>query len=231
MGIFDLMAALAQVASERRALRRSQPGISDFAAIDPGTGGRAFPEDPRPIAPEAASGGFLTDVIRASQNRITSTEAIRTGLPESAGLTRKGLEELLEQRALPLKQAEQRQKIKSLEALGESRIASTERETRMQKISGDPVFKLAIQEVGDQIKGNPLLETRYLRDPDALHQLYLERYDALKAIKAGKKPKLSAKEAARPASTRIRVKIKATGVTGTIEEKDFISGTMEKIGG
>ena len=116
MAIFDLFKALAQVASERRAVRGRET-----AAIDPGTGERAFADDPRPLPLDAVPGGFMTDVLRASQGRLTAADAAKLGSPKAAGLDRRELDDLLEQRALPLKEAVLRQQIEGSKALAQRR--------------------------------------------------------------------------------------------------------------
>ena len=183
-GAFDLMGALAKVATERSALRGR-----DTAAVDPATGERALESDTRPLPLEAVPGGFLTDVVRTTQGRMTAVEAARIGIPEAAGLSHESLRELLDQRALPLKEAKARQDIESSEALENQRRARAGREQEFGEAASDPTFKLAVQSVDREVSDNPIAKVRYANDPDSLHQLYFERFKALKATKSGARPK------------------------------------------
>ena len=217
MALFDLFGALAQVATERSALRRE-----DTAALDPVTGERAFAGDRRPVPLEGVPGGFLTDVVRASQGRMTAVDAARVGLPEAAGLSKANLQELLDQRALPLKEAKQRQDIESSGALENQRKARASREQQFGAAAEDPAFKLAVQSVDKELNDSPIARTRYASDPDALHQLYFERFRALKATKGGARPKPVEKPAAKvgaPSASAVgggSIKVKAP--SGAVRE-------------
>lgn len=207
----------------------------DAAAVDPATGERALAGDTRPLPLEAVPGGFLTDVVRASQGRMTATDAARIGLPEAAGLSHQNLKELLDQRALPLKEAKARQDIESGGALEGQRRARATREQEFGAAAEDPAFKLAVQSVDKELNDSPVARVRYANDPDALHQLYFERYRALKSTKAGVKPKPI--ERGKPKAPAVgaaggkRIRVKIGNQTGSIDEKDFDAKTMERVNG
>lgn len=228
MAIFDLFKALAQVATERSALRKR-----DVAAVDPMTGERAFERDPRPLPLETVPGGFLTDVVRASQGRTTAVDAARIGLPEAAGLSKSNLEELLEQRALPLKEAKQRQDIESGAALEEQRRSKAINDREYREQAKDPVFGLAVQSVEKELASSPIAAARYASDPEARHKLYSDRFVAFKAIKSGKQPKPVGKPATGAAAAKGggRIRVKIGNQTGTIDEKDFDPKSMTRLGG
>ena len=232
-GIFPLIGQMIQQSIERSS--RTTGNFDEAAAIDPATGGRAFESDPRllPRAQIEQRGSLLVDAWRAAQGRITSLDAHEVGIPEAAGLSRQSLEDLLNQRGLPLKEAKQRQDIESGEALEEQRRSKAINDREYREQAKDPVFGLAVQSVEKELASSPIAAARYASDPEARHKLYSDRFVAFKAIKSGKQPKPVGKPATGAAAAKGggRIRVKIGNQTGTIDEKDFDPKSMTRLGG
>lgn len=159
---------------------------------------------------------FLADLLIGAGGGIGTASARQLGDVNLAPMSRQDLE-------LFLKQPEQAAKTEELRARARQRLQVPGRETEEFKI-----FQQAVRNVFQ----DPLVKMG-LSDPMERNQRINEEFEILQASRKGKVAKSLQEKGKSPTpsipSGNIRVKIKATGQTGTINQKDFNLKTMEKL--
>lgn len=231
MGLVELITALGKVMAES-----SQSNPSSWAAIDMATG-KPMAGDTRMLPPAGnpGFGGFVTDVVRASQDRMTSNEAAKIGLPDAQGLSRDQLHDMLRLQQQPGLLAEQGADVEAKKALATERTAKAGARGRLGAIEKDPDFVMANENLNQLIAKNPLISLQ-VADPETRLSMLSDQLSIVKAAKRGKttlpaKAGAEAPAKGKPAAggEKIKVRRKADGKTGTIMPGDFDAAKYEKI--
>lgn len=181
MGVVDLITALGKVATER-----SQANFDNYAAIDMATG-RPMAGDTRMLPPmeNPGIGGFITDVVRASQDRMTSAEAAKVGLPDAQGLSREHLSDLMALQLQPGKLAEQKADVESKNALATDRNSKAAARSGIAGLQKDPDFAMANENLAQLITKNPLVALQ-AAEPETRLSMLNDQLAIIKAAKRGK---------------------------------------------
>lgn len=179
----------------------------------------------------------LGNFLLGATDRTTISEAQAMGRPEATGLTRDQLRQFLQEperqreaELFPLKKESISQDIAGGKTLQELRQTKIRAQKQLSDVKRDPLFSIANSNIQKRIGNDPTIFFQLKSDPELEYQMIQDELEGLRRAKAGKVGEGKGKSAAKAgASGKIRVRRKADGVAGTINESDFDAARYEKV--